>query len=319
MLTKKLISIVPVAYGDEGNIEELYKRVTKVMKNVSPNYEIVYINDASPDKSQEVLEKLAKKDKRLTVITHSRNFGLQNAFTSGMTHAIGDAVLIMDGDLQDPPELIPQFVQKWLEGFDVVFGIRAQREGSYGKNWEKITRLFYKIVRKWSYIKIPLDAGEFSLMDRKVIDLLGQMPERDRFIRILRAWVGFKQVGIPYARPERFSGISQANTNIIKKLYWVRKAIINSSFKPLEWVLYLSIITAFVSVSVLVINLVTYFVFPNTPRGYLTLLTAILFIGSVQLISISIICEYLIKIFEEVKNRPLYIVEKIINNHKLKK
>src|SRR3989344_5739394 len=208
MLTKKFISVIPIAFGDEGNIEELYKRLTKVLKKITPRYEIIYVNDASPDNSEHILKKLAKKDKRLTVIVHSRNFGAQNAFSTGMKYARGDAVVIMDGDLQDPPELIEKFVKKWLEGYDVVYGSRKKREKSMGKYLEWAYHYFYVIFNKLSYISVPLDAGDFSLMDRKVINHINDLPEKDRFLRGLRAWVGFKQIGIDYIRPERFSGKS---------------------------------------------------------------------------------------------------------------
>src|SRR3989339_1226428 len=222
MLTKKKISVVAIAYRDEGNIAELYRRLTQTLRTITPNYEIIYVNDASPDKSQEILEKLAKKDKKLTVILHSRNFGAQNAFTTGMKQANGDAVVIMDGDLQDPPQLIEKFVEKWLKGFDVVYGIRRKREKSMGRMWESIYHLFYVIFNRLSYVKVPLDVGDFSLMDRRVVDHLNALPENDRFIRGLRAWVGFSQTGVPYTRPERFSGQGVSTTNIFKALAWAR-------------------------------------------------------------------------------------------------
>ena len=212
MLTKKKISVVPIAYRDEGNIEELYCRLTAVLKKVTPNYEIIYVNDASPDRSKEILERLAKKDDHLIVILHSRNFGAQNAFSTGMKYATGEAVVIMDGDLQDPPELIEKFVKKWLEGYDVAYGSRRKREKSLGKLWEQIYHLFYVIFSKLSYVKVPQDAGDFSLMDRKVVDAINALSEKDRFIRGLRAWVGYKQIGVDYVRPERFSGTTYRPT-----------------------------------------------------------------------------------------------------------
>jgi len=318
MLTKKKISIVPVAYKDEGNIRELYRRLTKVMLEVTPDYEIIYVNDASPDRSQEILEDLAKKDKRLTIITHSRNFGSQSAFTTGMKQALGNAVIIMDGDLQDPPELIPEFVKKWQEGYEVVYGSRRKREKSMGRFWELANHSFYIFFNKFSYVRAPLDAGEFSLMDRKVVDCINTLPEKDRFIRGLRAWVGFKQIGIPYVRPERFSGTGVATSSIRKKLFWARKAVFSFSYAPLELVFYIAVFSIFVSLLAVISNVILYFFIPETPRGFLTLLVATVFIGSVQLVVLSIVCEYLRRIFEEVKNRPAAIIEKIINDHKLR-
>lgn len=316
MLTKKFISVVVIAYKDEGNIRELYKRTTAAVSKISPNYEIVYVNDGSPDKSEEILQELAKKDKRLTVVLHSRNFGAQSAFTTGMKQAIGDGVVIMDGDLQDPPELINEFVKKWLEGYEVVYGQRRKREKSMGSLWEWIYHMFYIMFNKLSYIKVPLDAGDFSLMDRKVIDYINNLPEKDRFIRGLRAWVGFKQIGISYIRPERFSGTGVSTNNFLKGLQWARKAIFSFSYAPLEWVFYAAILSLFATLFAIVFYLIMYFYLPNAPRGFLTILLAVLFIGSVQLVVLAVISEYIRRIFEEIKNRPEALVKGIINNHK---
>ncbi|EKD90242.1 MAG: NAD-dependent epimerase/dehydratase, partial [uncultured bacterium] len=238
MLTKKYLSVIPIAYKDEGNIKELYKRLTNTLKRITPNYEIIYVNDASPDNTREILGQLALKDKRLTVINHSRNFGAQNAFTTGMRQAIGDVVVIMDGDLQDPPELIEEFIKKWNKGFDVVYGVRRKREHSMGYFWENMYHFFYIIFNKLSYINAPVDVGDFSLMDRKVVEHVNSLPEKDRFIRGLRAWVGFKQVGVKYVRPERFSG--RSNQSFLKNIAWARKAIFSFSYTPLEWVFYIA-------------------------------------------------------------------------------
>lgn len=316
MLTNKKLSVVPIAYRDEGNIEELYRRTAKVLKKITPNWEIIYVNDASPDNSEQILRKLAKKDKRLTVMLHSRNFGAQNAFTTGMKQTTGDAVVLMDGDLQDPPELIEKFVEKWLEGYDVVYGKRKKREKSMGPIWEFIYHFFYVIFNRLSYIQVPLDAGDFSLMDRAVVEQMNRLPEKDRFIRGLRAWVGFKQTGIDYIRPERYWGEGVSTTSFWKGLQWARKAIFSYSYAPLEWVFYAAIFSVFVSLFGIFYYITMYFVFPEAPRGFLTTLLAILFIGSVQLVVLTLISEYIRRIFEEVKSRPEAIVKEIINNHK---
>lgn len=313
MLTRKKISAIPIAYKDEGNIRELYKRLTKTLKEITPNYEIVYVNDASPDKSQEILASLAKKDKHLTVICHSRNFGAQSAFTTGMKYATGDAVVIMDGDLQDPPSLIKEFVKKWLGGFQVIYGVRRKREKSLGRFWEDIYHLFYVIFNRLSYIKVPLDTGDFSLMDRVVVDHINSLPEKDRFVRGLRAWVGFKQTGVEYIRPERFSGPGVSTNNIFKGLVWARKAIFSFSYAPLEWVFYLAFGSVLISLLAICIYLALYIFHPSAPRGFMTTLLAVLFMGSIQLTTLAIISEYLRRIFEEVKNRPHAITESIIN------
>jgi dolichol-phosphate mannosyltransferase len=314
MLTKKRISVIPIAYGDEGNIVELYRRLTKVLKKITPNYEIIYICDASPDNSEAILRKLAAKDKKLTVVLHSRNFGAQNAFTTGMNLSLGDAVVLMDGDLQDPPELIEEFVKKWLTGFNVVYGVRRNREKSMGKIWQTFYHWFYLIFNKLSYIKVPLDAGDFSLMDRRTVDYINRLPEKDRFIRGLRAWVGFKQVGVEYTRPERFSG--KSTNNFWRNLWWVRKAIFSFSFAPLEWIFYISIFSVLATIIAIIYYIFAYFFIADAPRGFITILVAVLFLGSIQLVTLSVICEYLRRIFEEVKSRPTAIVSEIINNHR---
>ncbi len=312
MITNKKISAIVLAYKDEGNIQELYKRLKGVLRKITPNYEIIYVNDDSPDKSEQILRKLAKKDKKLKVILHSRTFGAQSAFSTGMRYASGDAVVIMDGDLQDPPELIEKFVEKWLEGFKVVYGVRKKREKSLGKIYANFYHLFYILFNKLSYVRMPLDAGDFSLMDRVVVSHINQLPEKDRFIRGLRAWVGFTQIGVQFTRPERFSGSS--TNSFFKNLKWVRKAIFSFSFEPLEWVFYIALLSFFVSIIAILVYILLYFYIPNTPKGFLTLLIAILFLGSIQLIVLSIVCEYLRRIFEEVKSRPTSIVKEVINS-----
>ncbi len=318
MLTRKKISVVPIAYRDEGNIQELYRRVVAALKKITPNWEIVYVNDSSPDNSEKILRKLASRDKRLTVVIHSRNFGAQNAFTSGMKQASGEAIVLMDGDLQDPPELIEKFVEKWLAGYQVVYGRRKRREKSMGPLWEYIYHMFYIIFNKLSYIKVPLDAGDFSLMDRVVVDHLNSLPEKDRFIRGLRAWVGFKQIGIDYIRPERYWGTGVSTNSFLKGMQWARKAIFSFSFAPLEWVFYAAILSVFVSLFGIFFYFTMYFIVPNAPRGFMTILLAVLFIGSIQLVFLSLISEYIRRIFEEVKNRPEAIIKEVINNHRKK-
>lgn len=317
MITKKYLSIIPIAYKDEGNIEELYKRLTASLRKITPNYEIIYVNDSSPDSSGEILRKLALADKRLTVVNHSRNFGAQNAFTTGMRQAIGDAVVIMDGDLQDPPELIEEFTKEWEGGFDVVYGIRHKREKSMGKFWEFAYHFFYIAFNKLSYIEVPVDVGDFSLMDRKVVDHINNLPEKDRFIRGLRAWVGFKQTGIEYIRPERFSG--RSTNSFMKNLTWARRAVFSFSYTPLEWVFYIAGFSVIVSICAILLYLALYLLKPDAPKGFLTLLVVTLFLGSTQLFVLSVIGEYMRRVFEEVKSRPSAIVSKIVNDHKRKK
>ncbi len=318
-LTNKKISIVVVCYKDEFNIEALYKRLTTVIPKVTPNYEIIYVNDCSPDNSEIILRTLASKDSKLVVINHSRNFGNQAAFTSGMVQSTGDAVVLMDGDLQDPPEMIPEFIKKWIEGYKIVYGTRKNREKSLGRIKQFVYHSFYVIFNKMSYIKMPLDAGDFSIMDRIVVDHLNSMPEKDRYIRGLRAWVGYNSISLPYVRSERYDKRhSAAMRGFISPLRWARKAIFSFSYTPLEWITYLAFSTIFISIIGMVYFFIAHFIFKDPP-GFATIILAILFFSAIQLLSISIIGEYLGRIFEEVKSRPRYLIKDIINNTRKEK
>jgi len=314
MLTNKKISIVVICYLDEPAVPIMYDRVKKIMSKITNNWELIYVNDGSPDNAEEVLKKLANEDKRVTVINHSRNFSSQNAFISGMKQSLGDAVVLLDGDLQDPPEMIEAFVEKWLEGNEVVYGIREKRETS---SFMQIAyKFFYKIFQKLSYIKIPLDAGDFSLMDRKIVDAIIAMPERDIFLRGLRAWVGFKQTGIKYIRPERMFGVT--TNNLRNNIRWAKKGIFSFSYLPLEYIFYTGIAVVIFSFLAIVFYLFSYIFiwFPRGSSGIQTIIILILFLGGAQLLAISIIGEYLAKIFEETKKRPKYIIKDILNDHR---
>lgn len=309
MITDKKISAVIACYRDEQAIPIMYERLNKTLRSITPNYEIIFVNDGSPDNSETILAELAAQDQHVVVINHTRNFSSQNAFTSGMLVTTGDAVVLLDGDLQDPPELIEQLVAKWLEGYDVVYGIRVKREAP---RWMQVAyKLFYQILQRISYVRIPLDAGDFSLMDRWVVDAINAMPEVDRFVRGLRAWVGFKQTGIKYVRPERMFG--KSTNNLWRNIKWAKKAIFSFSYAPLEWVSLIAGVVTVIAAIALVIYIV-FFIFFSAPRGFLTILMAILFFGAVQLLTLSIIGEYVAKIFEEVKQRPKFIVKSILND-----
>ena len=312
MLTNKKISAIVACYNDAEAVPIMYERLTKTLKKVTSDYEIIYVNDCSPDNAEEVLRKLAAKDFLVTVINHSRNFSSQNAFVSGMVQSLGDAVVVLDGDLQDPPEMIEDFVKKWLEGYDVVYGTRVKRETS--GFMQVAYKLFYRFFRKLAYIKIPLDAGDFSLMDRKVVDALISMPERDIFLRGLRAWTGYRQTGVEYVRPERMFG--RTTNSLIKNIRWARKGIFSFSYLPLELISYLAIFVVFLSLLGIIFHIVAYFLFPDVPRGATTTIVVVLFLGGIQLLSLSIIGEYLGRVFEEVKRRPKYIVKEILNDHR---
>jgi len=305
---KKNISAIIACYKDNQAIPVMYNRLKAVFNKIGVGYEIIFVNDGSPDNTEEILRKLSENDEKVIGINHARNFGSQMAFTSGMEISKGDAIIFLDGDLQDPPEMIEDFYYKWQEGFDVVYGIRVKREVNMLMQFSY--KLFYRIFRKMSYISIPLDAGDFSLIDRKVVEVLKQFPERDRFLRGLRAWVGFKQTGIPYTRPERMFG--KTTNNFLKNLNWASKGVFSFSFVPLQLISLLSFIVFVISIIALIIQVILRFVIPESaPRGITTILIVILFLGSVQLLGLSILGEYIGKIFEEVKQRPKFIVKSI--------
>ena len=246
----------------------------------------------------------------MTVVTHSRNFGSQSAFTSGMRICTGDAAVLLDGDLQDPPELIEDFHAKWIEGYDVVYGARVARDANRFLRFSY--RAFYRLFRAASYVPVPLDAGDFSLMDRRVIDALNQLPETNRFLRGLRAWVGFRQVGVPYHRPERMFGTT--TNNLMRNIGWARKAIFSFSYIPLELITLVGILTTVVAFLAIIVEIVVRIVNPaSAPTGFASLIVLILFIGGIQLLCLSVIGSYLAHIYEEVKRRPPYIVAAIQN------
>ena len=312
MLTDRMISVVVACYRDGGSVEEMHRRLTGVLMQLTTNHEILFVNDNSPDNAEELLRDIAARDRRVTVVSHSRNFGSQMAFTSGMKQSMGDAVVLMDGDLQDPPEVISQLVAKWLEGFDVVYGVRTRRQE--GRLMETARKSFYRIYRRLSYLEMPLDAGDFSIMSRRVVERLLEMPERDRFIRGLRTWVGFKQAGIPYVRAERFAG--ESTNSFLDNIRWAKRGIFSFSYQPLEMISILAFGTTILTGIAILVYFLLYFFIPNAPRGFLTLLVAVLFLGAIQLLSLSIIAEYLGRIFEEVKQRPAFIVRDLLNDHR---
>jgi glycosyltransferase involved in cell wall biosynthesis len=312
MLTDKKISVVVVCYRDAGSIRELYRTVKEVLEKITPHYEIIYVNDASPDNSEEILSALAQTEPSLTVVTHSRNFGAQVAFTSGLWQSDGDATVIMDGDMQDPPGLIYDFVQKWLEGYSVVYGIRTKRQEAW---WRRIGyKIFYRMFKQIASFDVPLDAGEFSLMDKKVVDVILACRERNRLIRGLRAYAGFRQIGIPFVRPKRFSG--ESTQSFIDYINWGIRGLISFSVKPLKFISVLSFTITLLTVLTMVIYFFLYLFVGTSISGFMTLLLIILFLGAVQLFCFSIVAEYLAQIFEEIKYRPINIVKRIVNDHR---
>ncbi|MGO9971885.1 MAG: glycosyltransferase family 2 protein [Solirubrobacteraceae bacterium] len=304
------LSAVIACYRDAQAVPIMHARLVEVFTEIGADYEIIFVNDGSPDNAREVLAELAAADPKVVVINHARAFGSQSAFTSGMQIATGDGVVLLDGDLQDPPELIPEFVEKWREGYDVVYGERVKREATPFMRWAY--RGFYRIFKRLAYVNVPLDAGDFGLIDRRVVDAMNSLPEKHRFLRGLRAWVGFKQLGVPYVRPERMFGTT---TNSLRKnLGWARRAIVSFSYVPLDMITALASGIVVLSALALAAEVIIRILDPTSaPKGITTVIVVVLFIGGIQLLCLAIIGSYLAHMYEEVKNRPAFIVESILN------
>jgi dolichol-phosphate mannosyltransferase len=303
------ISAIIACYRDEPAIPIMYERLTETFRELDVDYEIIFVNDGSPDRTRDVLSRLVEEDEHVVAVNHSRAFGSQSAFSSGLRIATGDAAVLLDGDLQDPPELIADFVRLWREGYDVVYGERVQREAT--RPMRVAYKAFYRLFRQLSYVQVPVDAGDFSLVDRRVIDALNALPEANRFIRGLRAWVGFNQIGVPYVRPERAFG--RSTNSLLKNLGWARRGIISFSYVPLDAIMWLALATVTLAFAGAVVQIVLRLFDPSSvSRGTTTVIVLILFMGGVQLLCLSILGSYLAHIYDEVKRRPAYIVESIM-------
>jgi dolichol-phosphate mannosyltransferase len=304
-----MISIVIPVYNEEEVLEELHRRVKDVMQRLDEPWELILVDDGSADRSAQVIQTLTRADEHVRGISFSRNFGFQEAVTAGLEHARGDAVILSDADLQDPPEKIPEMLAKWREGYDVVYGVRAQRAGE--TLFKKLTaKIFYRMIHRITSVDIPLDTGDFRLMDRRVVNSILRMPERNRFLRGMVPWVGFNQTGILYERQARYAGESKFKS-IRQMLPFALDAITSFSYFPLQMATYLGFFIAAISlIAVLVVIVLRLFGQHDELTGQATTLVAVLFLGGVQLISLGIIGEYLGRIYDEVKERPLYLVDK---------
>ncbi|MDJ1168002.1 glycosyltransferase family 2 protein [Roseofilum sp. BLCC_M154] len=300
--------IVPI-YNEENTISELYNRLYSVMEKLEGETELILVNDGSTDASLRLLRELYQRDKRVCYLSLARNFGHQIAVTAGLNYARGEAVVVLDADLQDPPELIPEMVQKWREGYQVVYAQRTRRhQEKRRKRW--MAYLFYRMLRYLADVEIPTDTGDFCLMDRCVVDLLNQMPERDRYIRGLRAWVGFQQTAILYERSPRFSG--EVKYTFTKSLSLAINGLVSFSKVPLRLSTYLGLGAAAIALFMALLVLYWRIIAPTAPlTGFATILIAIFFLGAVQLVSIGILGEYIGRIYEQVKGRPLYTLAEI--------
>ena len=308
----KKISIVIPMYYEEQVAKECYTRVTNVLKSIENyDYEIIFINDGSKDKTLDILEKLAQNDGKVKVISFSRNFGHQAAVTAGLKYVSGDAVIIMDADLQDPPELIPDMLKYWENGYDVIYGKRKKREGESA--FKLLTaKVFYETLNKLSDVEIPKDTGDFRLVDKKVVDVINNLPEHNKFLRGLFSWVGFKQYAYEYERKERVAGKTKYPLKKMIKL--AKDGIFSFSTKPLKIVGGLGIISVIISIVILVYAILSYaYNWNNLTAGWTSMMCTMTFLGGVILISLWMIGEYIGRIYEETKQRPQYIIEKTIN------
>ncbi|MEP7137661.1 MAG: glycosyltransferase family 2 protein [Chloroflexota bacterium] len=298
-------SIIAPIFNEKENLPELQRRVSEVMDSTGEPWELILVDDGSTDGSTESIRDLAKKDDHIRPIVFARNFGHQVAVTAGLDYSRGDAVVIIDADLQDPPELILEMIKKWKEGNEVVFAVRAEREG---ESWFKLltASLFYRIIYRITDVKIPLDTGDFRLMDRKVVNVMNQMRERHRFLRGMSAWVGFKQVGVEYKRAARVAG--ETKYPLRKMFRLAINAVTGFSYFPLQVATYFGFGSA--GIAIVAIPVVVYMRITGSQAffGQASTLIAVLFLGGVQLISLGVLGEYIGRLYDEAKGRPLYIV-----------
>jgi dolichol-phosphate mannosyltransferase len=301
-----LLSIVVPCYNEDAVLEQLHPRLVGVLEQIEgTGFEIVYADDGSTDLTPNILRRLQESDSRVRVVSLSRNFGHQIAATAGLEHAEGAAVVIIDADLQDPPELIAEMVARWRDGYQVVYGLRASRAGETRfKQWT--AKAFYRVINRLSETEIPLDVGDFRLLDRKVVDVLLAMPERDRFLRGMISWIGFKQIAVIYDRAPRRAG--QSKYPLMKMLRFAMDSVISFSFAPLRLAIWLGFGAIAASFAGIVYALVIRLYTTDWVRGWTSIFTAVLFLGGIQLITLGVVGEYVGRIYAEVKLRPLYVV-----------
>ena len=303
--TVELSIVVPI-FNEEQNLPELHRRLSDAARAITPSYEIVFVNDGSHDESRSILHILSQRDEHVYYIHFSRNFGHQIAVTAGLDRCRGKSVVIIDGDLQDPPEVIPELYEKHKSGYDVVYARRSERKG---ETWFKraTAKLFYRILRRSTAIDIPLDTGDFRLIDRKVVDALKKMPEQNKFLRGQIAWLGFKQGEVLFSRDKRRYG--KTGYPLSKMLRFAMDGITAFSDRPLKLVTAMGFAISFLSFAIIVYAMYSHFVLLRTITGWTSLIISSTFIGGVQLLSIGIIGEYISRMNKNILNRPLYVVE----------
>jgi dolichol-phosphate mannosyltransferase len=300
--------IIPI-YNEEETIPELYRRVSAVMDSLDDSVELILINDGSRDRSLNLMRELQERDARVCYISFARNFGHQAAVTAGLNFARGQVIVVLDADLQDPPELIPKMIESWQAGYHVVYAQRTKRKK---ESWFKrlTAYVFYRLLRRLADVDIPADTGDFCLMDRQVVDVLNSMPERNRYIRGLRAWIGFRQTAVKFERDPRFAG--EVKYTFKKSLALAVNSLVSFSKIPLRISTYLGLFSALIALLMALLVLYWRLQQPDSPvTGLATILIAVFFLGSVQLISIGILGEYVGRIYEEVKGRPAYTIAEI--------
>ena len=298
-------SIIAPIYNEKDNLPELHRRITEVMKQTREPWELVLVDDGSSDGSTDILQEMGRKDKHVRPVIFARNFGHQVAVTAGLDYSRGDAVVIIDSDLQDPPELILDMAKKWKEGYEVVFAVRTEREGeSWFKLWT--ASLFYRLIYRITDVKIPLDTGDFRLLGRKVVNVMNRMRERHRFLRGMSAWVGFRQIGVEYKRAARTAG--ETKYPFRKMFRLAVNAVTGFSYFPLQVATFIGFFSA--GIAIITMPVVIYLRASGSQAffGQATTLLAVLFLGGVQLISLGILGEYIGRLYDEAKGRPLYIV-----------
>jgi dolichol-phosphate mannosyltransferase len=308
-MTPPLYSLIIPIYNEADTIREMYRRVSAVMDQLEGSGELILINDGSHDQSLSLIRELHQKDSRVCYLSFARNFGHQTAVTAGLNFARGQAVVILDADLQDPPELVPAMLEKWQQGYQVIYGQRTQRRQ---ESWFKrmTAYVFYRLLRYLADVEIPTDTGDFCLIDRQVVDILNAMPERNRYIRGLRSWVGFRQTAITFVRDPRFAG--EVKYTFRKSLALAINSLVSFSRVPLRLSTYLGLLSALFALSMAGLVLYWRFYQPHSPvTGFAAIAAAIFFLGSVQLIGLGILGEYVGRIYEEVKGRPLYTLAEV--------
>jgi dolichol-phosphate mannosyltransferase len=302
-----LLSVIVPCYNEELVLGATHERLTKVLAAMPGlDYELVFVNDGSFDQTQQVLTRLQLVDSRVRVLRLSRNFGHQVAVTAGLEESGGDAVVIIDADLQDPPEVIPEMIESWRAGNHVVYGIRAEREGeSKFKLWS--AKLFYRIINRLSDTKMPVDAGDFRLLDRRVVEVLKAMPERARFLRGMVSWTGFQQTSVTYQRVARHAG--ESKYPLAKMIHFALDGIISFTLVPLKLAIWTGFLAIWLAAAGIIVAIIDRLLEKGLTRGWASLFVAVLFMGGIQLVSLGIIGEYLGRIYTEVKQRPLYAVQ----------